>query len=256
MGLLLTELCASPAFVNPGGACAGHLVRSAETAILLDCGFGAAGRLRQFVEPWDLDAVVISHLHADHFIDLVPIRYGLKLVRPHKLGRLPLLVPPGGSAHLAGVGRALVDDPEFFAHEFDLREYRGGVTLAMGDVELGFHPVQHYIPGHALRLHSEGRVLVYSGDAAPCRQLEDAARGAHVLLCESALLDVAEDEPDPSRRGHFTPAEAARLARAAGVERLLLTHAPAGPREERLRAAREAFGGEVEFAEEGRSYAI
>ncbi len=256
MAFILVELGASPAFANPGGACAGHLVRTEATALLLDCGFGVAGRLRSHLEPWELAAIVISHLHPDHYMDLIPLRYGLKYHPRPSRAPLPLWLPPGGIERLRDVGQAVDGNPAFFDDEFDLHEYRAGDRLTLGEVELALSRVQHYIPSHAMRLSAQGRLLVYSADVAPCQELVEAARGADLFLCEASLFSPAEDEADPSRRGHLTAAEAGEIARAAGVGRLLLTHCPSDRRQERHQAAAQAFGGAVAFAVEGQQYVI
>ena len=255
MSLTLTELGASPAAANPGGACAGHLVRGGGAALVLDCGFGAAGRLRAQLPLADLGAIVISHLHPDHYADLVPLRYALTYAEP-RAERVPLYLPPGGIERMRGVGRALPGDAEFFAACFAMREYAPGETLEIADVQVTLLAVQHYIPSHAMRVRAGGRVLVYSADVAPCRALEEAAGDADLFLCEASLLGVDEDEPDPARRGHLTAEEAGRVARAAGVGRLLLTHCPLDRRDARRAAAETGFGAGVDFAVEGESYSV
>jgi ribonuclease BN (tRNA processing enzyme) len=126
-------------------------------------------------------------------------------------------------------------------------------------LHFSFHPVQHYVPSHATRVQAAGgATLVFSSDVGPCAALIEAARGAEVLLCESALVDPAHDEPHPERRGHMSAAEAGAAAREAGVRRLILTHYRAGPRydDQHRRAAEEAFGGRVELAREGKTYTV
>lgn len=254
--LRLTELGTSPAFTNPGGACAGHLVRTVSTAILLDCGFGIAGRVRQHLAPDLLDAIVVSHLHPDHYMDLVPLHYGLRFGERTRDIRVPVLLPPGGVARLASVGRALDDDEGFFHQSYELSEYRPHDRLRVGDLEISFHPVQHYIASHAVQVRHAGRALTYSADAGPCAELVEAARGADLFLCEASLQSAEEDEPDPARRGHLTAAEAGISAALAGARLLLLTHSTRARQSERLVEARAAFGDGVHFSVEGTSYEI
>src|ERR1700687_112886 len=105
--LTLTILGASPAAPNPGGACSGYLVRQGDTAVLLDCGSGVAGRVPLHVPVNRLSGVAISHLHPDHYFDLVQLYYILKFgePRPPVLSpRLPLFLPPGGREVLRAWG--------------------------------------------------------------------------------------------------------------------------------------------------------
>src|ERR1700716_1611694 len=97
--LTLTILGASPAAPNPGGACSGYLLRQGETTVLMDCGAGTAGRIALHVAPNRLQGVAISHLHPDHYFDLVQLYYMLRFGEPRPADlprRLPVHVPPGG----------------------------------------------------------------------------------------------------------------------------------------------------------------
>ena len=86
----LTVLGKSPSWQDAGGACSGYLLQDGETTVLLDCGNGIFGKLRQFVDYVDVDAVVLSHLHADHFLDVVPYAYALTYAPRQQ----PVPVPP------------------------------------------------------------------------------------------------------------------------------------------------------------------
>jgi ribonuclease BN (tRNA processing enzyme) len=255
--LRLTVLGASPAWANPGWACSGYLVSADNEHVLLDCGFGVLSRLRERLPLDNLRAVVISHLHADHFIDLVSLRYGLKYGSLRSDPALPLYVPPRGASFLAKLGEALDGDAEFFAGTYRLAEYDPSEELQLGALSVRFSLVKHYITAYAMAVRA-GRRLVYSGDAAPCSALVELARGADVLLCEAGINGPHEDDPNPSNRGHMTAQEAARLAAEAGVGRLLLTHYKADPdRQPGLQCtAGSGFAGQLEFVREGRVYTI
>jgi ribonuclease BN (tRNA processing enzyme) len=103
-----------------------------------------------------------------------------------------------------------------------------------------------------------GATLVYSSDVAPCPQLVEAARNADLFLCESALLEVSQDEKEPSKRGHMTAREAGAAARDAGAKRLLITHYRSSEQADahHLAAARESFDGPVELAREGHTCTV
>ena len=255
--LTLTVLGSSPAWPNPDGACSGYLVAAGDTHVLLECGTGVAARVMAALPLRNLDAVVVSHMHADHFIDLVPLR---QAIRHGKLGGerpIQVWLPPGGEKTLAALRRALSGNDRFFSGTFELREYQPNTPLRLGPLGFSFRRVRHAVPSYAMRIDA-GRVLAFSADSAPCDELLESARGADTLLCEAAIGDVSQDDPKPERRSHCTAREAGEIARRAGVGQLILTHCridPADP-EKKLREARAAFSGPVELAREGQRYEI
>lgn len=254
----LTVLGSGVAWANPGGVSSGYLVRAAGAALLMDCGTGTLGRLRAAFNPQDLDAIIVSHLHADHFMDLVGLRYGTKYGGLGGAAALPVWLPPGGIEKLAQIGIALDGSASFFADEFELREYDPSRSVTVGNLTVQLRRVQHYIPSHAMRIEVGGSSLVYSADAAPCDALVAHARGASALLCEAAMLHHGQDEREPEKRGHLTAGEAGMIAQQAGVGRLFITHAPL-ELDDPGRAAREAavqFSGPVERVVDGQTYLI
>jgi len=256
-GLRLTVLGSGVAWANPGGVCSGYLVQADDATILIDCGTGTLGRLRTHVEPKWLDTVLISHMHADHFLDLVGLRYGMLYGGFAGDRPLRVMLPPGGCARLEQLGLALDNDAGFFSDVFALSEYAPDDAVAVGSVTITFRLVQHYISAYAVRLEA-GRTLAYSGDSAPCDALVEHARGADTLLCEAALQHRGQDEADARKRGHLTAAEAGGIAQQAGVGRLLLTHAPL-ELDDLGRAAREArttYRGPVERVVDGKTYDV
>jgi ribonuclease BN (tRNA processing enzyme) len=260
--LTLTVLGAGPAGPNPGGANSGYLLRQDGQAVLIDCGAGVAGRIPLHVAVNRLDGVAISHLHPDHYFDLVALYYMLKFgePRPSDLPRLlPVFVPPGGREFLRQFGQLISNRSAMLEDIFDVRDYSAGTETMVGGLPFTFHPVQHYILSHAMRVRgASGAVLVFSSDAAPCPELIEAARGADLFLCESAVLDPSQDESDPARRGHMSAREAGQAARAAGAKRLLITHYRSGEQYDavHLKGARQAFDGPVDLAREGQSYVV
>ena len=260
--LTLTILGAGPAGPNTGGANSGYLVRHDHDAIVVDCGPGTAGRIPLHVPVNRLTAVAISHLHPDHYFDLVALYYLLKYGEPRPADVTPLLpvfVPPGGRAFMARFGSLIADKPALFDDIFEVRDYASDGEFALGRLTFTFHPVQHYVMSHAMRIGAPaGARLVFSSDVAPCPQIVEAARGADLFLCESAMLDASQDEADPAKRGHMSAREAGEAARAAGARRLLITHYRSGEQYDRrhLAAAESTFDGPVELAREGETYVI
>ncbi|HEX8966547.1 MAG TPA: MBL fold metallo-hydrolase, partial [Chloroflexota bacterium] len=186
------------------------------------------------------------------------LKYGDK--RPSDVSpRLPVWLPPGGHAFMERLGMLIGDKTEMLEDVFELQDYAADRELAVGSLRLSFHPVQHYILSHAMRIRaSNGATLVFSSDVAPCPQLVDAARGADLFLCESAMLDATQDEPDPARRGHLSAREAGEAAQAAGVKDLLITHYRSSEKHDahHLKSARQTFEGRVELAREGATYTV
>jgi ribonuclease BN (tRNA processing enzyme) len=252
-----TVLGKSPAWQDAGGACSGYLVREGEFALLVDCGNGVFAKLREQIAYTDVEAVLISHIHGDHILDLVPFAYALTLGSDaDRSGRRPrLLIPPGGVAAL----RDLVGvwgSGGLIEAAFDPHEYGPAASLELGPLRVRLHPVPHFTVTHAVELIApSGGRLVYGADCRFNQELVEAARGAELLLAEATL-----PEPDPAslaERGHMSAGEAGELAAQAGVGRLVLTHISDELDVGRAReAAAERFEGPVEVAVAGRSWEL
>ena len=251
--LSLTILGASAATQNPGGACSSYLVRGEGTSLALDMGSGAFGRLQAHIAPAEVDAVVISHMHADHILDLIPYRYYLAFSSGSPR-RPRLLLPPGGHETLLRVSALQDPAPTFFSDVFDVAEYDPARPLAVGGLTVAFYPMRHIAHTYGLRVSSAAGttgVLSYSADSGPCQGLLDVARDTDLFLCENAN---AEDSAYPL---HLTSRQAATYARDAGVHRLLLTHRwHVYGLDEAARVAAEIFGGPVSTAREGETYVV
>jgi len=247
--LRLTVLGASPAVPNPGRACSSYLVEAGNDRIVLDLGTGAFANLRCHLSYTAVSAVAISHMHPDHFIDVVPYRYALKYGDERRTAPLPLLLPPGGEGLLRTMVAAFEREGssgDFLDESFDVETYDPATAHRLGNLEVRFARARHYIPAYAMRVTHEGRSLVFSADTAPSPDVVALARGSDVLLCEATLepgsVEVGE-------RGHSTPAEAAAMAREADVKRLVLTHYPQHVDAEAIRAdAARVFAGEIVLA--------
>ncbi len=218
-GVRLDVIGSSPAWPNPGDACSGYLV---DGRLLLDCGPGVLAKLRQR-EAWpSVEAIVITHLHLDHWGDLVPwvwgSLYGPGAGRP----RPALRLPPGSLAPLRAIlGR--IGNEEMLASAFEVEEYEAEQPFEAAGHRIVALPVAHYdIDAFGFRVENE-RTLAYSGDTGPCESLVRLARDADLFLCEATLEDASTDGPT---RGHLTEQEAVQAAEAAGARRLLLTHRP------------------------------
>lgn len=240
----------SPSVQRPGRACSCYLLRTRDSSILLDMGSGALGNLHAAIDYPQLDAVIISHMHADHFLDLIPLRYGLKYGPLLRDGRLPIFLPPGGEEMLRTLTSAFPSEgPHDFLDEvFSVHEYDPARTLEINDLRLTFRQTRHYIDTYAIRAEHGSASVVYSADSAPCDAVVEHAANCSLFLCE-ATLGLGYEE---GMRGHSSAEEAGEMAQAAGVHRLVLTHygttyAP----DELEEAAQSAFSGHVSMADDG-----
>lgn len=253
----LTVLGRSPARPNPGEACAGYLVEGGGARLLLDIGPGIVAQLLLRHHPSELDAVVISHMHADHMLDLVTLRYVYPWRRLTRDERLRIVLPPGSADQLLHLARG-VGGAHHFEDAFKLDEHDGTAALTFGSLTLTPRETQHYIPCWGFRAEADGRRLAYTADTAPCPGLADLADGADLLLSEATLRSLDEDAMPPEPRGHLLPSEAGAAARDGGAGRLLLTHLPVdeGGVDWFRADASSAFGRDVEIAEPSRTYEV
>ncbi|MEU6235067.1 MBL fold metallo-hydrolase [Kitasatospora sp. NPDC047058] len=237
-----------PAVDNP---CSGYLVTGGGARVWVDAGTGTLAQLQRHVGLGELDAIWISHLHADHSADLLTAYYGLRYADIRLDAPVPLYGPPGTADRLA---HFLTNGPDRSPVEsvFAVEELHDGQVARIGALTLTGRAVAHGIPAFALRVaDAAGRTLVYSGDTAPCAALTELASGCDVLLCEAGY---AGPEQDPV---HHTPEDAGDTARAAGAARLVVTHVgrELTPASAVARAA-ERFGGPVEYAAPGASFRV
>jgi ribonuclease BN (tRNA processing enzyme) len=215
----LTVVGCSGSGPGPASPASCYLVEHDGFRVLLDLGNGSFGSLQALADPDTVDAVYLSHLHADHCLDVAPFvvwhRYSGRATK----ALVPLFAPVGAERRLA---LAYDADGAGLTDVFDF------VPVGAGRLELGpftaelvrtAHPVECY----AIRLDAGGRSLVYTGDTGASAAIVELARGADVLLAEAAHPDVPDLPPDL----HLTGREAGEHAAAAGVGRLLLTHVPA-----------------------------
>jgi ribonuclease BN (tRNA processing enzyme) len=219
----LTVIGSSPAWPNPASAHSGYLVEGPEK-LLLDCGPGVLGRLRESRSWPDVDAIAITHFHLDHWGDLVPWVWGsFYLSTNGPVPRPQLFVQPGGAEFLASLGERL-GFPDMFERAFQLSEYEPGVPFSTGGLTVKPVRVPHYtLETYAFRVEDPDRVLAYSGDSAPCSELVEAARDADLFVCEATLL---RGDLDGEPRGHLSLDEAVEAFEDSNARRLLVTHRP------------------------------
>jgi ribonuclease BN (tRNA processing enzyme) len=249
----LTMLGGSGASPNAGMGCSGMLVKAGRTTLALDLGPGTLPELRRHADFRTLDAVVVSHMHLDHMLDLLALRHALAYNPLPPRAPIPLWLPPGGAAMLA---RAVApfdacDRPGRFAANVEVAEYDPARPLTIGDAVVTFAPTIHYIQAWAMRVRGPAdRDLGYTGDTGPAANLAPFFAGVGPLVAEATLLEPG-DEPE-AERGSLTAAEAGALASRASASTLVMTHIW----EERSSAAARAraaavFPGRIEVAAPG-----
>lgn len=242
------------------------MIEEGETTLLLDCGNSVFSKLRRYHDYCDVDAVVISHMHADHILDLIPYAYALTYSprqQPVPVDRWDgtdspaspkLFLPEFG----CGIMRRIVEtwgNGDLIENAFDVSEYLADDELEVGPLKIRFKEVPHFCKTHAVEISStdNGHRLTYGSDHAPDNGIVEFAKGTDLLILESTL-------PRPERdgiRGHLTPEEAGEHASKAGAKRLVLTHISDELDELAvMHRAEESFDQTVNIASEGAVYEV
>jgi ribonuclease BN (tRNA processing enzyme) len=242
----LTVLGSSAAWPGPGLAASGYLLREDGFSAVLDLGTGAMSNLQLHLPHERLDAIVITHEHIDHCIDLYSV-YMARFFHSEPLPPLPVYAPPGVFARVA----ALEDDEGVAQMRaiFDVHEVEPGGSFEAGPLRVSTRLLPHWVPNSGLRIQSNGRTLVYTGDTGPSDEIEALARGADLVVAEASWQGTFGEGRPPY---HLTARQAAEHATRAGVGRLVLSHFwPGHDREVSREEAATAFDGELVMAHEG-----
>ncbi|MCX4820593.1 MBL fold metallo-hydrolase [Streptomyces sp. NBC_01142] len=250
--LHLTVLGSATPYPSVDNPCSGYLVTGGDVRLWMDAGTGTLAQLQRHVRLDELDAIWISHLHADHSADLLTAYYGALFADVRLTAPIPLFGPPGIADRLAHfLTNTSVRSPVESA--FAVHELYDGHRAEVGPLTLTSRAVAHGMPAFALRVEAGGRALVYSGDTAPCANLTSLADGCDALLCE------AESASAPTRGEpvHHTPEDAGETARSARAGRLIVTHVGRflTPEKALVRAGTR-FEGRIDYAAPGSSFSI
>lgn len=240
MSASLTVCGSAGTHVGPGRACSGYLVTAGQDRLLLDCGNGSLANVQRRCALTDLDAVVVSHCHPDHFADLYSLYYALRF---HPDGPREVAVHAPAGAEQFVVQLLDGDREHTFGQVCRFRDAAAGGTLRVGDVTVTFFRANHPIETLAMRLEAGGAVIAYSADSHTSAELVECARGADLFVCDATWLERQRPLPGGI---HMTGLEAGRTATEAGVDRLLLTHViPANDAAEVAAEASRSFDGEI-----------
>ena len=213
----LTILGCGGGVPRPGGAACGHLLTHGGTKVWVDAGNGTLGQLLRYARADEIDAVVISHRHWDHFLDLYPFtlaRRGLDHDAPAK-APFRLIGPPDLLPHM----ERLVGGAGAFDGILRWEPLEPGQSTRIDDIALETLPMTHLVPTLGMRFTAGDRTIAYSADTGPCQELVEIGRGADVLVCEA--MYGAEQPGDPV---HLSAQQAGEHAERAGAKSLVLTH--------------------------------
>jgi ribonuclease BN (tRNA processing enzyme) len=236
----LVVLGCSGGYPGPGRACSGYLLETASARLWIDAGSGTFAELQRHCSPEDVSAIVVTHLHADHWTDLPLAVHTIGFMHP-EVKRLPVFGPPGFVDACGITLRWRLEDDVF-----EPRELHDGLRAQVAGAAVEASRVEHGdLETYGLRIADNGLTFAYSADSAPCPALAQLARNADLFLCEATRAAGP-------MTAHSTPEEAGQLASEAGARRLVLTHLdPEEDPEQARELARTTFDGEVLVAREG-----
>jgi ribonuclease BN (tRNA processing enzyme) len=242
----LTVLGSSGAFPAAGGAASGYLVRYDGFNLWLDAGTGTLSNIQRSVPYYEIDAVLISHEHPDHCIDLYPL-FIARLFHSDHLAPLPVYGLPGVFERVAALERR--DDTGKMDEVFAMHVVEPGSSFEIGPFRVRTRLLPHWVPNIGVRLDVNGASFAYTGDTGPDEGVEDIARDADLLVAEASWQDEAAGRDPPY---HLTARQAAQHADRAGAHRLMLSHFwPGADRNVSRAQAEEAYRGEIVLATEG-----
>jgi ribonuclease BN (tRNA processing enzyme) len=249
--VLVTVIGCSGSFPGPDSPASCYLIQADGYALLLDLGSGALGPLQRHIGLYDVDAILLTHLHADHCLDLcgywVARRYAPDGPKP----RIPVYGPYGVADRMA---RAYdLDLDPGMSEAFDFHTLAPG-TFSTGPFTVTAAPMNHVVESFGFRVEHGGRSLAYSGDTGECDALVDLAVGVDLMLAEASFVE----RPGLPDDLHLTARQAGEHAARAGAKRLVLTHLVPWNDDDLSLAEAKASGyrGPIELAFQGAVYEL
>lgn len=250
----ITVIGAAAAFPGSGEICSGYLVQEDNINLLIDCGNGVLSSLQNHIKLTEITDIYISHMHADHFFDLVPFRYSLYYrFGVSKENRPKLYLPPDGIGVLNQIVEYFSETDSFIEDAFDSVEYTPGEKIQLSDFQLLPVKVKHYIPSYGVAVIGRNK-FAYSSDTGICDGLSEIAQDADFMVCHvgnTLVNDISNNW------GHLYPIQAGELAEAASVKHLLLSHIrPDNEKELFKTEAAKRYHGLLDIARVGDIYEI
>ncbi|MGL4307042.1 MAG: cyclic nucleotide-degrading phosphodiesterase [Mycobacteriaceae bacterium] len=240
----MTVLGCSGSVTGPQSAASGYLITAEDAPpFVIDFGGGVLGALQRHHDPGQV-AVLLSHLHADHCLDLPGLFVWRRYHPTPPKGRTQMFGPTDSALRIGLASAEVGGQIDDFSDVMDLQLLHSGVPVTLGGITVVPHEVNHPPESFGFRVtSSDGRVFAYSGDTGVCENLVELARDADVFLCEASWTHAPGVRPLGI---HLSGTEAGEVAQQAGVGELLLTHIPPWTsREDVLAEARLAFSGPV-----------
>lgn len=234
---------------SPESTASCYLLEHDGYRVVVDLGHGSVGALQRHIELTDIDAIVFSHLHADHCIDLTALYVAHRYGPAHFAGRIPVLGPPDTAERMSAAYG--MTSTRGMTAAFDFHDL--SVSAALGPFRLRAERMAHPVEAYGTRFTVDDASFVYTGDTGPCRAVDDLASGADLLLCEASFRHGDANPADL----HLTGRQAGELARGAGVGHLVLTHVPPwNDAEVAVAEAATVFGGRIDVATPGAVYDV
>ena len=246
----LTIIGCSGTFPGPEGPASCYLLEAEGFRLLIDLGNGSLGVLQRHIGLFDVDAVCLSHLHADHCLDLTSYWVARQYAPGGPQPPIPVFGPAGTAGRMA---QAYGLDPDPGMTEAFRFETLTAGRSRIGPFQVTTERMNHPVETFGFRIEHGGRVLAYSADTGPCDALTTLARRADLLLCEASFLD----RPGLPGNLHLTARQAGEHADLAGVAHLVLTHlVPWNDKEQSFAEASSAFHGKLSLAASGQEFAL
>lgn len=228
-------------YPKTNGASAGYLLEHDGFQLLIDCGSGVLSKLQQYIHPTELDAVVLSHYHADHIADIGVLQHALLVAKymGESKGNMPIY---GHKQDIASFQQLTYKDITTGI------AYHENEELVIGPFKMTFSKTIHPVPCYAMKCMADDKTIVYTADTSYSDSLVTFSQHANVLLCEASFYEQMSAQAS----GHMTSADAGQLAQKAAVQGLILTHLPHfGDIKQLKTEAAKQFSGDIELAKEG-----
>lgn len=235
-------------FPGPDGATPGYLLETSNGKhLLIDCGSGVMAKLAQYLPAYQLEALLLSHLHHDHITDVFTLQYALHLHQLHgqRSEPLPVYAPPEPVSWWEKLR---------FGTTMELRAIDSQSTINIGDVSIEMHRTDHGIPCYAMEITDGTHTILYGADSGTETEWEAMCREPDLFICEATFLESQIPENDVP---HLSARQAAEAAERIRAKALLLTHLyPGNDPEAVKREAASHYSGQLHIAAEGWSFSI